>query len=134
MVPLGTLPLGLAMAPETPPPQPGGRPAVLLPHRGVAAGLRSALQGMGLGLRTAGSTCQGPEQWIEQLERSPLAMPLLRLEPARWWRALQRLPLPTALEVPLWLVLPDGWQHQQVLIHTTEQLRFSAGRTARGPV
>jgi hypothetical protein len=104
---------------------------VLVPNRGVAQGLQRALQGLGLALKTAGNTCQTPAQWLQRLERSPLAMLLPELEPADWWKPLQRLPLPAPLHVPVWLALPAGWRQQAVLVHTAEQLCFQASLKGR---
>jgi hypothetical protein len=131
LLPLGARPIELAMAPEQAP-SVGSQPTVLVPNRAIAQGLQRELQQRGLAIKTAGNTCQTPVQWLERLERTPMAMPLPHLEPASWWRALQWRPLPTPLEVSLWLVLPAGWRHQQVLVHTVERLHFSEGLAARG--
>jgi hypothetical protein len=50
-------------------------------------------------------------------------MPLPQLEPASWWQELQRLPLATPLQLPLWLALPSDWQEHGVLAHTAQRLR-----------
>ncbi|MEO1004226.1 MAG: hypothetical protein AAFX65_14125 [Cyanobacteria bacterium J06638_7] len=123
LLPLGALPLGLAVAASMAPERSTSLPTVLVPNRGVAQGLRRALQALGLNLKTAGNTRQTPAQWLQRLERSPLAMPLAELEPADWWQPLQRLPLPAPLHVPVWLALPAGWRQQAVLAHTAEQLQ-----------
>jgi hypothetical protein len=102
-----------------------GLPPVLLPHHRVALGLHAALHPRGHQLRIAGNGCQTPSQWVARLERSGLAMPLLRAAPAHWWQGLQRLHLAEPLMLPLWLVLPAGWREQPVLAHTAEVL---AGR------
>jgi hypothetical protein len=131
LLPLGALPLGLAVALGMAPGRGVPLPTVLVPNRGVAQGLQRALQGLGLTLKTAGNTCQTPAQWLQRLERSPLAMPLAELEPADWWQPLQRLPLPAPLQMPLWLVLPAGWRQQALLAHTAEQLRCQPGLQGR---
>lgn len=100
-------------------------PPVLMPNHRVALGLHAALQRRGHALRIAGNSCQTPSQWLQRLERSAVAMPLVRVAPAHWWQGLQRLPLPEPLPLPLWLVLPAGWRQQPVLRHTAEVL---AGR------
>ncbi|MCP9815123.1 hypothetical protein KBY76_00385 [Synechococcus sp. GreenBA-s] len=123
LLPLGELPLGLAtgwggaaaIQPTT--------PAVLTPNRTVAKGLQRALEERGLTVKTAGNTCQSPAQWLLRLESTALAMALPELAPAHWWAPLRRFPLPTPLRVPLWLVVPEGWRQQAVLVHTAEQLR-----------
>ena len=120
---LGELPMGLAtgrggaagIQPTT--------PAVLTPNRTVAKGLYRALEERGLTVKTAGNTCQTPAQWLQRLESGPLAMPLPALAAAGWWGPLRRIPLQIPLRVPLWLVLPEGWRQQAVLMHTVEQLR-----------
>ncbi|MEB3165956.1 MAG: hypothetical protein VKO65_04725 [Cyanobacteriota bacterium] len=123
-VPLGSARLDLVVGPR-------GRsdgqelPPVLLPNRRVALGLHAALQHRGHPLRIAGNGCQTPSQWLGRLQRSGLAMPLLRADPAHWWQGLQRLHRIEPLTLPLWLVLPAGWREQPVLAHTAEVL---AGR------
>jgi len=131
LLPLGALPLGLAAASNMAPERGDPLPTVLVPNRAVAQGLQRALQGLGLALKTAGNTCQTPAQWLQRLERLPLAMPLAELEHADWWEPLLRLPLPVPLHVPLWLVLPAGWRQQAVLAYTVEQLRSHQGLLAR---
>jgi hypothetical protein len=43
---------------------------------------------------------------------------------------LQRLPLPTPLQLPLWLVLPAEWQEHPVLRHTARELGRLGNRQA----
>lgn len=123
---LGSVSLSLAVAPPAEARPPGAVPAVLVPDRAAAPGLRRALANLGLPLSTAGASCQLPEQWLQRLSRSPLAMALPELEASGWWDPLQRLPLPAALQVPVALVLPPDWQRQPVLVHTAERLRSPA--------
>lgn len=125
---LGARAFVLAMAPAQVLPA-GTLPTVLVPNRAVAQGLQQVLRQRGLPLKSAGNICQTPAQWLERLERSALAMPLPRLDPAHWWRGQQMLPLPTPLRVPLWLVLPAGWRQQGVLAHTAEQLGYHPAAT-----
>lgn len=131
LLPLGELPLGLALPGVVAPTPTGTLPPVLVPNRAVAQGLQRALQGFGLTLKTACNTCQTPTQWLQRLERSGLAMPLAELEPADWWQPLNFLPLPRPLLLPVWLVLPAGWRQQAVLAHTVEQLRCLPGLITR---
>jgi hypothetical protein len=121
LVSLGERPFELATA--TDPEHPAGTlPTVLVPNRAVAQGLQRELQQRGLAIRTAGNTCHTAAQWLERLLRAELAMPLPQLEPSHGWQGLQRLPLPSPLQVPIWLVLPAGWRRQGVLAHTVECL------------
>lgn len=120
---LGELPMGLATAPGAVIGLGSTPPTVLVPNRAVAQGLQRGLAACSLPLKTAGNTCQTPAQWLDRLARSSLAMPLPVMEPAHWWQPLQRQPLPQPLYLPLWLVLPTGWQQQTVLAHTAEQLQ-----------
>jgi len=52
------------------------------------------------------------------------------LEPSHCWKGLQRLPLPTPLQLPLWLVLPAEWQEHPVLRHTARELGRLGNRQA----
>jgi hypothetical protein len=122
LLPLGGQPFELAIAAGQTVPT-GRPPTVLLPPRAAAPGLQRALAQRGLSLRTAGNTCHTPAQWLRRLERSGVAMPLPQLEPASWWQELQRLPLATPLQLPLWLALPSDWHEHGVLAHTAERLR-----------
>ncbi|MEY2645672.1 MAG: hypothetical protein RLZZ611_2321 [Cyanobacteriota bacterium] len=126
LLPLGEWLLELAMAPEQVLPS-GDLPAVLLPNRAVGQGLQRELQQRGLAIKMVGNTCQTPAHWRQRLQGSAVAMPLLQLQPAHWWQGLTRLPLPTPLPMPLWLVLPAGWQEQPVLRHTVEELSREGG-------
>ncbi|MEB3350615.1 MAG: hypothetical protein VKO00_11435 [Cyanobacteriota bacterium] len=123
LLPLGEQPLGLAIAPGQVITA-GNLPPVLVPNRTVAQGLRQQLQQRGLAIHKAGSACHTPAQWRQRLQRGAVAMPLPELEPAHWWQGLQRLPLPTPLSLPLWLVLPAGWRQQGALAHTAERLGY----------
>lgn len=125
LLPLGTVPLALATgaaaatganaaAPET--------PTVLLPNRAVAQGLKRGLEQRGFAVKPAGNHCQSPAQWLQRLEQFPLAMPLPELTPAHWWQKLELQPLAQPLQLPLWLVLPAGWQEEPVLAHTAREL------------
>ena len=124
LLPLGAVPLDLAL---------DGRqhrldgvlPEVLVPNRAVAAGLQRELQQRGFCLRTAGNSSQTPAQWLRRLQQNGLAMPLPQVEPSAWWQELNRLQLAEPIRVPLWLVLPQGWRDQTVLVHTAEQLASS---------
>ncbi|KEF42155.1 MAG: hypothetical protein ER33_07275 [Cyanobium sp. CACIAM 14] len=130
LLPLGALPLALAMDPAAAPSSGDSLPPVLVPNRAIGQGLQQALTERGLSLRISGRTCQTPAQWLQLLSRSSLAMPLPALEPASWWEPLQRQPLPQPLHLPLWLALPASWRQQTVLVHTAEQLRDQAGLIA----
>lgn len=123
LLPLGDLALELAMA------IPGDlrSASVLVPNRAVAQGLQLALMAQGLSLRVAGNTCQTPQQWLRRLARAPLAMPLPALDPAHWWQPLHRLSLGAPLRLPLWLVLPQDWRRQPLLVHTAERLAAPDG-------
>jgi len=122
LLPLGELPLGLAVFNGVGPTPACTLPPVLVPNRAVARGLQRGLKGLGLTLKTAGNTCQTPAQWLQRLEKARLAMPLAEQEPGDWWKPLQVLPLPRPLLLPVWLVLPAGWRQQGLLVHTAEQL------------
>jgi hypothetical protein len=119
---LGNLPMVLAMDPASAARNRSSPPSVLVPPRGVAGGLQRALAQRGLRLKTAGSRCQTPSQWRQRLADADLAMPLPALDPADWWQPLRQNPLPQGLPLPLWLVLPTGWEREPVLAHTVGQL------------
>lgn len=122
LLPLGEIPLSLVCTSEPAGPLEGTDPLVLVPNRGVAGGLLRELQARGLTLRTAGNNCQSPAQWLHRLERGGLAMALPDLAPAHWWTPLQRLALSAPLAMPVWLVLPEGWREEAVLVHIANAL------------
>jgi hypothetical protein len=98
-------------------------PEVLVPNRAVAPALQRELLQRGFPLRTAGNTCQTPAQWLARLQQIGLAMPFPRVAPGDWWQALTLLPLPEPIVVPLWLVVPQEWHRQALLVHTAERLQ-----------
>jgi hypothetical protein len=110
----------------------GDQPEVLVPNRAVAEGLQRALQQRGFPLKTVGNACHTPAQWLARLQQAGLAMPFPQVAPADWWQPLTRLPQPAPIRVPLWLVLPEGWRQQAVLVHTAEQLQTHPALATRG--
>ena len=129
MLPLGAVAVELALAGRHH--RAGGsQPGVLVPNRAVAAGLQRELRQRGFSLKTAGNTCHTPAQWLTRLQQSGLAMPFPRVAPGDWWQELNWLPLAEPIQVPLWLVLPQGWRDQAVLAYTAERL-VSSYRSAQ---
>lgn len=124
LVPLGELPLALAICPEAggiQDGQEGPGPMVLVPDRGVAPGLRRRLRQLGLRLRHGGSSLQTPEDWIGRIRGSALALVVADRE-ADTWNGLERRPLPSEPRTPVWLALPDDWQEQPLLRQTVQRL------------
>ena len=132
ILPLGALELGLVVSPDWREPSSGEPPAVLVPHDGVAAGLRQALISQGLNPRSTGNSTQNPGQWLRRLEKTGLAMVLPRLEPAHWWHPLRPLQLPAPLETTVWLAVPAGWREQAVLVEAVERLALHPALSPRG--
>ncbi len=116
LLPLGELPLALAFCPKAPvlvgaapgrpTPKgraPGGRVAeVLVPDRGVVPGLRWLLRELGLPLRSGGNSLQTPDDWIDRIQGSALALVVAIGSPtpgppcsAGPWATGPRLPDPT---------------------------------------
>ena len=118
LLPLGELPLALGFCPEEPVLAGArtrrGGPEVLVPHRGVAPGLRRLLQELGLSLRSGGTSLRTPDDWISRIRGSALALVVPDRETATW-AALRRRPLPSGLSSPVWLALPADWQEHPVL-------------------
>jgi len=132
---LGELTLALAFCPKAPVlvgsvpgrPAPGGRVAeVLVPDRGVAPGLRRLLRELGLPLRSGGNSLQTPDDWISRIQGSALALVVADRE-ADTWASLQRWPLASGPNSPVWLALPADWQEHRVLRHTAEELGRMGG-------
>jgi hypothetical protein len=125
LLPLGKLPLALGVCPEAPvlagacPGRPV--PEVLVPHRGVAPGLRRLLEELGLSLRSGGTSLRTPDDWIRRIRGSALAVVVPDQEAAPW-AALRRQSLPAGFSSPVWLVLPADWQQHPVLRHTTREV------------
>lgn len=140
LLPLGELPLALAFCPKAPVlvgavpgrPAPGGRVAeVLVPDRGVAPGLRRLLRELGLPLRNGGNSLQTPDDWVDRIQGSRLALVVADRE-ADTWAALQRWPLSLGPQVsrphsPVWLALPADWQEHRILRHTARELGRMGG-------
>lgn len=124
LVRVGAVNLGLALPAQRAMANAGAATAVLVPHQAIAPGLHGALQILGLRLHTAGHRCQSADQWLRRLERAGLAMPLPELAAADWWLTLRRLPLASALTLPLWLAMPLDWQRQPVMVSVVELLRL----------
>lgn len=130
LVLLGELPLALGFCPEAPV-QPGAVPEVLVPDRGVAPGLRRLLRERGFTLRSGGTSLQTPDDWIDRIHGSSLALVVADRE-ARAWASLHRRPLrqgrlPARAESPVWLALPADWQEHPVLRHTAQELGRRVG-------
>ena len=125
LLPVGQLPMALAVHPTV---QLGARsdwPAVLVPHRGVAPGLQRALQKLGLSLQAVSSSRSTPQSWMQKLQSGPLAISANSavLGPDGWGSGLQHVALPEPLVNPVVLVLPRRCRQQAVLLHTADQLR-----------
>jgi hypothetical protein len=128
LVPLGDLPLALAMHPQAQLPEPRDWPSVLVPHRGVTPGLQRALQGLGLDLKSASHRRTTPQSWLDKLQSRQLALAVSTavLEPDGWGKGLRRLDLPEPLTSPVLLALPRRCCEPAVLQHTAHQLRTQA--------
>lgn len=125
LLPLGELPLALAIGPEKRR-LVGVMREVLVPDRSVAPGLRKLLRQLGLPLRSGGNSLQNPEDWIDRIQGSALALVVADRE-ADTWATLQRLPLAFNPHSPVWLALPADWQEHRVLRHTAEELGRMGG-------
>jgi hypothetical protein len=129
MLELGSLHLTLAVGSQQ---QPAARSAgdqplssVLVAHRGLAPGLHRALLNRGLKLRTVGSSCSAPEQWLARLQQGAVAMPI---DPAacaegQWAEQLTPVPLSVELRSALWLLLPKTEGLAPVITRTLEHLQ-----------
>jgi DNA-binding transcriptional LysR family regulator len=128
LVPLGALPLALAVHPKVQRPAQRDWPPVLVPHRGVAPGLQQALLGLGLHLKAASHRRTTPQSWLEKVESRQLALAVSAavLEPDGWGQGLRRLDLPEPLTSPVLLALPKRCSEPAVLQHTAQQLRAQA--------
>lgn len=128
LVPLGALPLALAVHPKARLPDQLDWPAVLVPHRGVAPGLQQALQGLGLNLKSASHRQTTPQSWLDKLHGQQLAIAVSTavLEPDGWGEGLRRIELPEPLTSPVMLALPKRCSEPAVLQHTAHQLRAQA--------
>lgn len=118
LLPLGALPLALALCPEAPAEQAA---EVLVPGRGMAPGLRRLLRQLGMTLRSGGNSLQTPDDWIGRIHGSSLALVVADRE-AETWAALRRWPLPSRPHSPVWLALPADWQDHPLLRHTAQEL------------
>jgi hypothetical protein len=118
LLPLGALPLALALCPEAPAEQAA---EVLVPGRGMAPGLRRLLRELGMTLRSGGNSLQTPDDWIGRIHGSSLALVVADRE-AETWACLRRWPLPSRPQSPVWLALPADWQEHPLLRHTAQEL------------
>lgn len=132
LLPLGGLPLALAVCPGAPLPEglsgETPRPPVLVPDRGVAPGLRQVLQDLGLTLRGGGNSLRSPSDWIRRIQASSLALVVADRE-GDSWATLRRIPLASAPVSPVWLALPADWREHPVLRQTARQLGWMDGRS-----
>lgn len=129
LLPLGALPLALALCPEAPAEQAA---EVLVPGRGMAPGLRRLLRELGMTLRSGGNSLQTPDDWIGRIHGSSLALVVADRE-AETWAALRRWPLPSRPHSPVWLALPADWQEHPLLRHTAQELgRMLADGSRKG--
>ena len=122
LVPLGQLPLALAVCPEAPR---GRLPEVLVPDHGVAPGLQRLLRELGLSLRSGGNSLQTSDDWIRRIRGSSLALVVVDRE-GDYWSSLRRWPLPSRPQSPVWLALPADWQEHRLLCQTAQALRRKA--------
>lgn len=99
--------------------------AVLVPHRGLAPGLQTALAAQGLPLKPVGSNCVTAPHWLERLARGRYWMPISAGAQCRdpWAMGLELRQLPEGLHSPVWLVLPRLDGHQWLPQRALEQLR-----------
>jgi DNA-binding transcriptional LysR family regulator len=132
LVPLGALPLALAVHPKAQLPAQRDWPPVLVPHRGIAPGLQRALQGLGLTLKSASHRRTTPQSWLDKLQSRQLAIAVSTavLDPNGWGQGLQRLDLPEPLTSPVLLALPKRCSEPAVLQHTARQLQGQAAFNA----
>ena len=127
LLPLGELPLALV----------GEGPEVLVPNQAVAPGLRRLLQELGLPLRSGGNSLQTPDDWINRIQGSALALVVADCQ-ADTWACLRRSPLHPGhlarpVRSPVWLALPGDWQEQPLLRHTARELsRMDGSQQLRG--
>ncbi len=126
LVRLGELPLALGFCSEAPVLM-GGVPEVLVPHRGVATGLRQLLRELGLPLRSGGNSLQTPDDWISRIRGTALALVVADREGGSW-ASLRLGPLPSRPLSPVWLALPADWQEHPVLRHTAQELGWMGGK------
>jgi len=128
---VGPLPLALAMANEPAPP-PSTPELVLLPDVGVAPGLWRWLSERGWELRSAGTSCRAPGQWLGKLRGRNVAMLIgvAVAADARRISALRLIPLQPPAESLVWLALPVGNSGEPLLHHTLERLRGQLMPTA----
>ena len=125
LLPLGQLPLALALCPEAPGWVKRGPwhrlPEMLVPDRSVAPGLRRLLRELGFTLRSGGTNLRTPDDWIGRIHGSSLALVVADRE-ADTWASLRRHSLPWRPLSPVWLALPADWQEHQVLRHTASHV------------
>jgi hypothetical protein len=134
LLPMGQLPMVLAVHPPAPLGAGSDWPAVLVPHRGVAPGLQRALQKLGLRLQAVSSSRSTPQSWMQKLQSGSLAISANSavLGPDGWGSGLQHLELPEPLMNPVMLVLPRRWSQQAVLEHTAVQLQGRLATRGQG--
>jgi hypothetical protein len=136
LLPLGELPLALGFCPEALV-LVGAVPEVLVPDRGVAPGLRRLLRELGLPLRSGGNSLQTPDDWINRIQGSALALVVADRQ-ADTWACLRRSPLHPGnlarpVRSPVWLALPTDWQEQSLLRHTARELsRMDGSQQLKG--
>jgi hypothetical protein len=125
LLPVGELPMALAVHPKAQLGAVGDWPTVLVPHRGVAPGLQRALQKLGLSLKSASSSRSTPQGWRQKLQSMSLAISANKavLGPDGWGTGLQQLDLPEPLVSPVVLALPKRCSQQSVLQYTAMQLQ-----------
>ena len=97
-----------------------------MPNQAVAPGLRRLLQELGLPLRSGGNSLQTPDDWINRIQGSALALVVADCQ-ADTWACLRRSPLHPGhlakpVRSPVWLALPSDWQEQPLLRHTAREL------------
>jgi DNA-binding transcriptional LysR family regulator len=108
--------------------------AVLVPHRGLAPGLHRALLNRSLKLRSVGTSCITPNQWLQRLATGNTAMPLDRAccAPGSWAEGLMPIVQSSDLNSPVWLVLPKGDGLPGVLEQTLEELQRHPALQSQG--
>ncbi|MFM2079757.1 MAG: hypothetical protein RLZZ124_45 [Cyanobacteriota bacterium] len=131
-VELGVLPLGLGVWSGCTAASPG-MPMVLVPHRGQAPGLQSALQAQGLRLKRVGPVGTSlMDQWRRYAHTSgalPLYPPLHGEE--NRWDGVQLHRLPSERMVRLLMLMPGGHGQQEALQPMLNALRWH--RAFRSP-